>query len=213
MRQAEWSLQAVSPALRLEVLRLEVLQAAWGVRRPAALHWAHGAQGALRRARDVRGVPQAAWALTELQAQRWAPAERRAGPEARQEPAAELGAVAEQPQVVGAAAVPGAEVQPQAAAQREVPEARDVQQEGPVVVAVEVQQGVRPGARRREVQQEAEPWVAPSAEPWVHPQAQEVRPARARSAHRHSTHRQRSLRYAQRRASSWPAIRDEVLSW
>lgn len=194
--------QAVSPAPRLVALQ------AWDVRRPAALHRVHGAQDVLRRARDVRDAQRAALALTELQAQRWALEVRRAGPEARREPAAELGAAAERPQVVGVAAVPGAEVQPQAAAQQEVPEARDAQQGEPVAAA----QGVRPAAQRREAQQLAEPWVVPSGEPWAHLQAQQVRPARARSAHRHSTHKQRSLRYAQRRASSWPVIRDEVLS-
>ncbi|SNT56205.1 hypothetical protein SAMN05216374_4952 [Tardiphaga sp. OK246] len=203
-RQVEL-LQAVSPAPRLVALQ------AWDVRRPAALHRVHGAQDVLRRARDVRDAQRAALALTELQAQRWALEVRRAGPEARREPAAGLGAAAERPQVVGVAAVPGAEVQPQAAAQQEVPEARDAQQGEPVAAAV-APQGVRPAAQRREAQQLAEPWVVPSGEPWAHLQAQQVRPARARSAHRHSTHKQRSLRYAQRRASSWPVIRDEVLS-
>jgi len=198
--------QAVSPAPRLVALQ------AWDVRRPAALHRVHGAQDVLRRARDVRDAQRAALALTELQAQRWALEVRRAGPEARREPAAELGAAAERPQVVGVAAVPGAEVQPQAAAQQEVPEARDAQQGEPVAAAAAAAQGVRPAAQRREAQQLAEPWVVPSGEPWAHLQAQQVRPARARSAHRHSTHKQRSLRYAQRRASSWPVIRDEVLS-
>jgi hypothetical protein len=203
-RQAEL-LQAVSPAPRLVALQ------ARDVRRPAAaLHRVHGAQDVLRRARDVRDAQRAALALTELQAQRWALEVRRAGPEARREPAAELGAAAERPQVVGVAAVSGAEVRPQAAAQQGVPEARDAQQEEPAVVAAA--QGVRLAAQRREAQQLAEPWVVPSGEPWAHLQAQQVRPARARSAHRHSTHKQRSLRYAQRRASSWPAIRDEVLS-
>jgi hypothetical protein len=196
--------QAVSPAPRLVALQ------AWDVRRPAALHRVHGAQDVLRRARDVRDAQRAALALTELQAQRWALEVRRAGPEARREPAAELGAAAERPQVVGVAAVSGAEVQPQAAAQQEVPEARDAQQGEPVAAAAA--QGVRPAAQRREAQQLVEPWVVPSGEPWAHLQAQQVRPARARSAHRHSTHKQRSLRYAQRRASSWPVIRDEVLS-
>lgn len=129
---------------------------------------------------------------------------RPAGPEARREPAAGLGAAAER---LPEEEAWGAEVQPQAAAQLEGPEARGAQQVEPLGAAV-AQQGVRPAARQRE----AEPWVAPSAEPWAHLQAQQVRPARARSAHRHSTHKQRSLRYAQRRASSWPAIRDEVLS-
>jgi hypothetical protein len=202
-RQVEL-LQAVSPARRLVALQ------AWDVRRPAALHRVHGAQDVLRRARDVRDAQRAALALTELQAQRWALEVRRAGPEARREPAAELGAAAERPQVVGVAAVSGAEVRPQAAAQQGVPEARDAQQGEPAVVAAA--QGVRLAAQRREVQQLAEPWVVPSGEPWAHLQAQQVRPARARSAHRHSTHKQRSLRYAQRRASSWPVIRDEVLS-
>ncbi|SEH83348.1 hypothetical protein SAMN05216367_2241 [Tardiphaga sp. OK245] len=196
--------QAVLPAPRLVALQ------ARDVRRPAALHRVHGAQDVLRRARDVRDAQRAALALTELQAQRWALEVRRAGPEARREPAAELGAAAERPQVVGVAAVSGAEVRPQAAAQQGVPEARDAQQEEPAVVAAA--QGVRLAAQRREAQQLAEPWVVPSGEPWAHLQAQQVRPARARSAHRHSTHKQRSLRYAQRRASSWPAIRDEVLS-
>lgn len=59
-RQAESSLQAVSP-----VLRLAVLQAAWGAHRPVALHQAHGAQDVPRRARDVRDAQQAALALTE----------------------------------------------------------------------------------------------------------------------------------------------------
>jgi hypothetical protein len=197
-RQAESLRQAVSPVLRLVALQ------ARDVRRPAALHRVHGAQDALRRARDVRDAQRAALALTELQAQRWAPEVRRAGPEARREPAAALGAAAErqpeeeawgeavQPQEAGAAAASGAEVQPRAAAA--------------------VPQGVRPEAQQREAQQLAEPWVAPSVEPWAHLQAQQVRPARARSAHRRSTHRQQSLQYAQRRASSWPAIRDEVLS-
>ncbi|WNV07560.1 hypothetical protein [Tardiphaga sp. 709] len=203
-RQAEL-LQAVSLAPRLVALQ------ARDVRRPAALHRVHGAQDVLRRARDVRDAQRAALARTELQAQRWALEVRHAGPEARREPAAELGAAAERPQVAGVAGVPGAEVQPQAAAQQEVPEARDAQQGEPVVAAA-APQGVRPAAQRREAQQLAEPWVVPSGEPWAHLQAQKVRPARARSAHRHSTHKQRSLRYAQRRASSWPVIRDEVLS-
>ncbi|WP_441278979.1 hypothetical protein AB7783_24125 [Tardiphaga sp. 172_B4_N1_3] len=206
-------LQAVSPALRLVALQ------ARGVRRPAALHRVHGAQDALRRARDVRDAQRAALALPELQAQRWALEVRRAGPEARREPAAELGAAAErrpeeeawgeavQPQVVGVAAVPGVEEQLQAAVQQEAPEARDAQQEGEPVVAAVAPQGARQAAQLL-----AEPWVVPSGEPWARLQAQQVRPARARSAHRHSTHKQRSLRYAQRRASSWPAIRDEVLS-
>ncbi|MGM4991063.1 hypothetical protein [Tardiphaga sp. 841_E9_N1_2] len=202
-RQAEL-LQAVSPAPRLVALQ------ARDVRLPAALHRVHGAQDVLRRARAVRDAQRAALALTELQAQRWALEVRRAGPEARREPAAELGAAAERPQVVGVAAVPGAEVQPQAAAQQEVSEARDAQQGEPVAAAAP--QGVRPAAQRQEAQQLAEPWVVLSGEPWAHLQAQQVRPARARSAHRHSTHKQRSLRYAQRRASSWPVIRDEVLS-
>jgi hypothetical protein len=203
-RQAEL-LQAVSPAQRLVALQ------ARDARRPAALHRVHGAQDVLRRARDVRDAQPAALARTELQAQRWALEVPRAGPEARRELAAGLGAAAERPQVVGVAAVPRAEVQPQAAAQQGVPEARDAQQGEPVAAAV-APQGVRPAAQRREAQQLAEPWVVPSEEPWAHLQAQQVRPARARSAHRHSTHKQRSLRYAQRRASSWPAIRDEVLS-
>lgn len=202
-RQAEL-LQALSPAPRLVALQAQ------DVHQPAALHRVHGAQDVLRRARDVRDAQRAALAPTELQAQRWAQEVRHAGPEARREPAAGLGAAAERPQVAGVAAVPGAEVQPQAAAQQEVPEARDAQQGEPV--AAVAAQGVRPAAQRREAQQLAEPWVVPSGEPWAHLQAQQVRPARARSAHRHSTHKQRSLRYAQRRASSWPAIRDEVLS-
>lgn len=205
------------------MLRLVALQAR-DVRRPAALHRVHGAQDALRRARDVRDAQRAALALTELQAQRWAPEVRRAGPEARREPAAALGAAAErqpeeeawgeavQPQEAGAAAASGAEVQPRAAAQQAVPEARDAQQGERQDAAAAVPQGVRPEAQQREAQQLAEPWVAPSVEPWAHLQAQQVRPARARSAHRRSTHRQQSLQYAQRRASSWPAIRDEVLS-
>ncbi len=208
--QALAARRAVSPVLRPGVVR-----AAWDVRRPAALHRVRGAQGVLRRVRDVRDAQRAASALTEPQAQRWAQAVRRAGPEARREPVAELGAAAERPQVVGVAAVPGAEVQPQAAAQQEVPEARDAQQGEPVAAGV-APQGVRPAAQRREAQPQAEPWVAPSGEPWVlpwaHLQAQQVQPAQARSAHRHSTHKQHSLRYAQRRALSWPAIRDEVLS-
>lgn len=203
-RQAEL-LQAVPPAPRLVALQ------ARDVRRPAAWHRVHGAQDVLRRARDVRDAQRAALARTELQAQRWALEVQRAGPEARREPAAELGAAAERPQVVGVAAVSGAEVRPQAPAQPGVPEARDAQQGEPVVVAA-APQGVRLAAQRREAQQLAEPWVVPSGEPWAHLQAQQVRPARARSAHRHSTHKQRSLRYAQRRASSWPVIRDEVLS-
>jgi hypothetical protein len=196
--------QAVSPAPRLVAL-----QAARDVRRPAALHRAHGAQDVLRRARDVRDAQRAALALMELPAQRSALEVRHAGPEARREPAAGLGAAAERPQVV--AVVPGAEVRPQAAAQQEVLEARDAQQ-GEQLAAAVAPQGVRPAAQRREAQQLAEPWAGPSGEPWAHLQAQQVRPARARSAHRHSTHKQRSLRYAQRRASSWPVIRDEVLS-
>ncbi|WP_371423589.1 hypothetical protein [Tardiphaga sp.] len=207
-RRAVSSLRAVSLVLRPGVVR-----AAWDVRRPAALRRVRGAQGVLRRARDVRDAQRAASALMEPQAQRWVQAVRRAGPEGRREPVAELGAAAERPQVVGVAAVPGAEVQPQAAAQQEVPEARDAQQ-GERLVAV--QRGVRPAARQRAEQPQGEPWAAPSGEPWVlpwaHLQAQQVRPARPRSAHRHSTHKQHSLRYAQRRALSWPAIRDEVLS-
>lgn len=209
-------LQAKSPALRLVALQ------ARDVRRPAALHRVHGAQDVLRRARDVQDAQRAALALTERQAQRWALEVQRAVPEARREPAAVLGAAAERqpeeaawgeavrPQEAGAGALPGAEVQPQAAAQQEVPEARDARQGEPA--AAVALQGARPAAQRQEAQQLAEPWVVPSGEPWAHLQAQQVRPARARSAHRHSTHGQRSLRYAQRRASSWPAIRDEVLS-
>jgi hypothetical protein len=126
------------------------------------------------------------------------------GAAAERRPEEEAWGEAVQPQVVGVAAVPGVEEQLQAAVQQE---ARDAQQEGEPVVAAVAPQGARQAAQLL-----AEPWVVPSGEPWARLQAQQVRPARARSAHRHSTHKQRSLRYAQRRASSWPAIRDEVLS-
>jgi hypothetical protein len=198
-RQVPAAPQAVS-----QVLQLAVSRAAWDVHRPAALHRAHGAQDVLRRAHDVRDARQAALAQTEPQAQRSALEARHAGLEARREPAAGLGGAAEQQPEEEAW---GAEVQPPAA----VPEARDAQQEERLAAAA-AQQGVRPAVRQRAAQQQGELWVAPSAAPWAHLQAQQVRPARAQSAHRHSTHKQHSLRYTQRRASSWPAIRDEVLS-